>query len=73
MTFISLMDALNERAVRLQREGGDLIILSEKDTLTSAFLSELSAYKAELLNLVDRNNGDCGAQGSLSPLKCCRL
>jgi amino acid adenylation domain-containing protein len=63
MTFINFMNTLNERAVRLQRDGGDLIILGEKDTLTSAFLSKLSAYKAELLDLVDRNNGDWRSSG----------
>src|SRR5262245_46265080 len=63
MTFSNLMDALNERAVHLQRDGDDLIILAEKDTLTPALLSVLSAYKAELLNLVDRNNGDWQSPG----------
>jgi len=58
MTFSKLMDALNECAVRLQRDGGDLIILGKDETLTPSLLSGLSAHKAELLNLVDRNNGD---------------
>ena len=58
MTFSKLMNALNERAVRLRRDGGDLIILGEEETLTPSLLSELSVHKAELLNLVDRNNGD---------------
>jgi amino acid adenylation domain-containing protein len=58
MTFSKLMDALNERAVRLQRDGGDLIILGGEETLTPSLLSELSAHKVELLNLLDRNNGD---------------
>src|SRR5262245_16500872 len=58
MTFSELMDALNVRAVRLQRDGDDLIILSERDTLTPSFLSKLRAHKVELLNLVDSHNGD---------------
>src|SRR5215471_8112539 len=58
MTFSKLMDALNERAVRIQRDGGDLIILGEEETLSQSLLSELIAHKAELLNLVNRNNGD---------------
>jgi amino acid adenylation domain-containing protein len=58
MTFSKLMDALSERAVRIQRDGGDLIILGEEETLDPSLLSELIAHKAELLNLVNRNNGD---------------
>src|SRR5262249_21335265 len=58
MTFNKLMDALNERPVRLRREGSDLIILGEEETLTPSLLSGLSEHKAELLGLVDRNNGD---------------
>src|SRR5262245_2082831 len=58
MTFSKLMDALSERAVRIQQDGGDLIILGEEETLDPSLLSELIAHKAELLNLVNRNNGD---------------
>ena len=63
MTFNKLMRALNKHAVCLQRDGGHLIILGEEETLTPALLSRLSAYKAELLDLVDRNNGEWKSPG----------
>src|SRR5688572_9238113 len=58
MTFSELMATLNRSAVRLQRDGGDLVVLGEDDTLSPTFLNGLRAYKAELLNLVDKSDGD---------------
>jgi hypothetical protein len=58
MTFAKLMDVLKESPVRLQRDGGDLIIHGEEETLTQSLLNGLSAHKAELLDLVDKSNGD---------------
>src|SRR5262245_49341441 len=58
MTFSELMATLTERAVRLQRDGSDLVILGEEETLGPSLLSGLSAYKDKLLSLVDRSNGD---------------
>ena len=58
MTFAELMNALTGRVVRLQRDGADLVVLSEEDTLTPSLLNGLSEHKAELLDLIDRNGGD---------------
>ena len=58
MTLSELMAILNERAVRLQRDGSDLVVLGEEETLSPSLLNGLSAYKDECHSLVDRTNGD---------------
>jgi hypothetical protein len=58
MTFTELMNVLTGLVVRLQRDGADLAVLSEEETLTPLLLNGLSAHKAELLDLIDRNGGD---------------
>ena len=57
MTFGELMVALSKWALRLQRDGGDLVILSEEQMIAPSLLSGLSLHKDKLLNLVDTNGG----------------
>src|SRR5688572_28478260 len=58
MTLSELMAILTGRAVRLQRDGSDLVVLGEEETLSPSLLNGLSAYKDELLSLVDGSKGD---------------
>ncbi|WP_273822299.1 non-ribosomal peptide synthase/polyketide synthase [Pseudomonas asplenii] len=58
MQFSELMAVISTHAIRLQREDDDLVILGNDDALDDALWDQLSRYKAQLLELVARHDGD---------------
>ncbi|PIF47951.1 arthrofactin-type cyclic lipopeptide synthetase B [Pseudomonas sp. 29] len=58
MHFSELMAAISTRAIRLQQEDEDLVILGSDDALDDALWDSLAAHKAQLLELVAQHGGD---------------
>ncbi|WP_460091209.1 amino acid adenylation domain-containing protein [Pseudomonas sp. S2_E02] len=58
MHFSELMAAISTRAIRLQQEDEDLVILGSDDALDDALWDSLAAHKAQLLELVAEHGGD---------------
>ncbi|MBV4451459.1 MULTISPECIES: non-ribosomal peptide synthetase [Pseudomonas] len=58
MHFSELLAVISTRAIRLQQEDEDLVILGSDDALDDALWDSLAAHKAQLLELVARHNGD---------------
>jgi arthrofactin-type cyclic lipopeptide synthetase B len=52
------MAAISTRAIRLQQEDEDLVILGSDDALDDALWDSLAAHKAQLLELVAEHGGD---------------
>ncbi|WP_296268056.1 non-ribosomal peptide synthase/polyketide synthase [Pseudomonas sp. UBA6562] len=58
MLFSELMAALSLRAIRLQREDQDLIVLGDDDTLDDALWDALSRHKPALLEMLAERDDD---------------
>ncbi|NWE70341.1 amino acid adenylation domain-containing protein, partial [Pseudomonas gingeri] len=58
MQFSELMAVISTHAIRLQREEDDLVVLGNDDALDDTLWQQLSAHKAQLLDLVARHGGD---------------
>ncbi|WEL58164.1 non-ribosomal peptide synthase/polyketide synthase [Pseudomonas kermanshahensis] len=58
MHFSELMAALSTRAIRLQREDQDLIVLGDDDTLDDSLWEALSRHKPALLEMLAERDDD---------------
>ncbi|HYQ53367.1 MAG TPA: hypothetical protein VES70_23380, partial [Pseudomonas sp.] len=58
MLFSELMAALSTRAIRLQREHQDLIVLGDDDTLDDTLWEALSRHKPALLEMLAERDDD---------------
>lgn len=58
MHFSELMAALSTRAIRLQREDQDLIVLGDDDTLDDSLWEALSRHKPALLEMLAEREDD---------------
>ncbi|MEN4826672.1 non-ribosomal peptide synthase/polyketide synthase [Pseudomonas sp. P39-UII1] len=58
MLFSELMAALSTRAIRLQREDQDLIVLGDDDTLDDTLWEALSRHKPALLEMLAERDDD---------------